>query len=234
VDISLFFSADGGNNFKKIVNNLIGDIGRDVTSGKNSIVWDVLNERDVFIEKNVVFKIIGINRYGLFIDARDGKKYKTIQIGNQVWLAENLNYASSGSYCYYNKESNCEKYGRLYTFKSAKNVCPSGWRYPNSNDWTQLFEYLKPNDDVQLAAKNEWVHSFNNNFKGSDYNTSGFSALPSGIYEAESGKFQSLGYSTNWWTPDSWDANDGWSVAFGKQNSMYNKNSGLSVRCIKD
>jgi hypothetical protein len=71
-----------------------------------------------------------------FADARDGKKYGAVEIGIQTWMAENLNYNASGSKCSGNSESNCQKYGRLYNWSTARNACPKGWHLPSDAEWS--------------------------------------------------------------------------------------------------
>jgi uncharacterized protein (TIGR02145 family) len=83
---------------------------------------------------------------GNFTDPRDGKTYKTVEIGTQTWMAENLAYkVEKGCWAYDNNQSNVKTYGYLYDWKIAKEVCPSGWHLPSDSEWTILSDYLTSN-----------------------------------------------------------------------------------------
>jgi len=79
---------------------------------------------------------------GYFVDDRDGQKYKTVRIGDNVWTAENLNFsANDSSWCLNDDPNNCKRYGRMYSFNSALSACPSGWHIPSREEFESLFEY---------------------------------------------------------------------------------------------
>lgn len=75
----------------------------------------------------------------LMEDKRDGKVYHKVDMGSNVWLAENLNFNSPHSYCYGN-EASCDENGRLYTWEDAAMACPYGWRLPTDSEWLELLE----------------------------------------------------------------------------------------------
>ena len=114
-NVKLFCSTDNGNTWGNPLQKVSGDVGESVNTGRNkTIVWDVLQEQEK-LTGDIKFKIEAKNTT-IFTDSRDGKKYKIVKIGNQIWMAENLNYKMKNSWCYDNKETNCKQYGRLYNW----------------------------------------------------------------------------------------------------------------------
>jgi len=168
-----------------------------------------------------------------FTDSRDGKQYKKVTIGRQTWMAENLNYAASGSKCYDNKESNCQKYGRLYNWNTAKSVCPSGWHLPSKAEWEVLTATVggEETEGKYLKTTRGWDSS-----NGVD--AFGFSALPGGSgYPGDHSDDQYIGTHGNWWISSENNTNHAYyrMIIFDIASWASNYKTALfSVRCVQD
>lgn len=196
------------------------------------------------------------------VDSRDGKSYTTIQIGNQCWMAENLNIgtmipAASAQtdndtiekYCYDNQEMWCELYGALYqwdefmqysTSEGVKGICPEGWHVSTYSDWITLINYLGGSEYAGIKMKSTRTDpdphprwDWPNMFAN---NESGFSALPNG--SVENGTFYNEpGPAGIWWTSALQPGDIAWAL-FLTNSSRYHtfmlmqRSSGYSVRCI--
>jgi uncharacterized protein (TIGR02145 family) len=185
-------------------------------------------------EEAVEAKAVKINS-GTFADSRDGKRYRTVKIGEQTWMAENLNYNANSSKCYDNKEANCQKYGRLYDLNTAKHkeVCPSGWHLPTKLEWNQLTDYVGENAGTKLKAKSGW-----NNFQrksGNGTDDYGFSALPGGYFNSD-GNFYNVGDGGDWWSfsGNDFSLNTGAYLVHNIFNFTRFETAFYSVRCIKE
>jgi len=176
-------------------------------------------------------------------DARDNQTYATIIIGSQTWMAENLNYIANGSKCYENSDSNCDQYGRLYDWATARNACPAGWHLPNETEWTKL-AVATGNSGYEAATKLKAKNGWNNSNGTDDY---GFSALPGGVFGQASlfnpdFSFLDKGNGGYWWTSTEYEYNGeitGMGMIIVPQyqaivKMAYNKSYQLSVRCLKN
>ncbi|HEY5470067.1 MAG TPA: FISUMP domain-containing protein [Bacteroidales bacterium] len=138
---------------------------------------------------------------GTFKDSRDGKTYKTVKIGTQTWLANNLAFkASSGCYEYDNNIANSTTFGYLYTWETAKKVCPTGWHLPSMAEWTTLITNTGGENTAGKKLKEAGIKHWAEPNTGAT-NQSGFTALPGGGRQ-EDGQFTQLNVDGNWWTSD--------------------------------
>jgi len=170
---------------------------------------------------------------GEFEDKRDGKKYKTVVIGNKTWMAENLNYEITDSRCYDNNSANCEKCGRLYNWFTATEICPEGWRLPDNEDWKAL--QGAAGGGGKLSAKNSQKScSWTGYSCTDDY---GFSALACGsaLYFGDMYSFKSIGSAGYFWSSTESDFGEdaAYDYMVGSLNFDGDKYELISVRCIK-
>lgn len=177
-------------------------------------------------------------------DPRDNQEYKTVKIGSQVWMAENLSFAAEESFCYTRFNYDCRKYGRFYTWDVAKDVCPAGWHLPTAAEFDQLFADVGGRDSagVKLKSAEGWSHYGN----GSD--EYGFNGTPSGFRDYR-GRFDRQTMYAYLWsaTEDGASSSNaaqapskkavGIHMMAGRKDVSvypYAKDFGLSVRCVKN
>ncbi|HOX52797.1 MAG TPA: fibrobacter succinogenes major paralogous domain-containing protein [Fibrobacteria bacterium] len=192
--------------------------------------------------------------YGKLIDSRDGKVYRTVQIGGQTWMAENLNWAGAGV-CYGNIADNCSKFGRLYTWSQAvagmagqtivQGVCPTGWHVPSDADWKELERTIGLAPD-QVEAM-EWRNSADvgNGLKattGWDVNVGtdlyGFRAIPGGYYMFGT-EFRYLGIYGDFWSSTQNSNGQAYVRDFsgpsgGNYRGLHTQTHGQSIRCLRN
>jgi uncharacterized protein (TIGR02145 family) len=214
-------------------------------------------DKGFFMKNRLLFILVALlavsgfaETQGTLVDKRDGKKYKTVKIGDQTWMAENLNYEADSSFCYNNEESNCAKYGRLYKWNAAMKACPAGWHLPSKAEWETVFTAAGGKEDggswtnagKVLRSSSGWVMNRN----GSDLLN--FSALPAGVRmedEKKKVKYTDETAATFFWSsvdktgPAKFCEDLAYIVYLNYNSSgagLYGdyKRNGLSVRCVKD
>jgi len=202
--------------------------------------------------------------HGTFTDERDGQRYKTITIGSQIWMAENLKYLPSvvgpdsgwnimgqirtvPFYFVYGYDGtipeearateNYRKYGVLYNWYAADSACPCGWHLPSDAEWNELrdFVFSKINHySIGRALKSSGGWKYHGN--GTD--RFGFSALPGG-HRSYFCEFSHLGEVTFFWSSTVYDYSSAYSrmMVYDYQGLYQDQGYmglGYSVRCIKN
>lgn len=195
-------------------------------------------------------------KYGSFTDARDGETYRTIKIGNQVWMAENLRYKTEDSFAPGNEESNVAQYGRLYKWTTALNIpaeyqeqspandinmyreikadnyqgiAPEGWHIPSIKEWETLMKNLPAKSNgAELRSECVWQKP------GTD--TLGFFALPAG-YRFDNGAFCQFGKRVRFWCKEEYGTANAYRFNLTEDSmdieGVY-RSDAISVRCVKN
>ena len=183
--------------------------------------------------------------YGSLTDVRDGKTYKTVKIGSQIWMAENLNYDynqnTAKSYCYNNSADSCAKYGRLYTWAAAmdsaavfaddgkgcgykvtctaadtvRGVCPEGWHLPSSDEWSALEKFVA--DSLYNGATGNVGYALKST---SGWSNSGNGSDAFGFGALPAGNRHN-NYGTSYWTSFIGDGYDGYFWSPTEVNTNY-------------
>ena len=191
---------------------------------------------------------------GTFKDSRDGKTYKTVKLGKQTWMAENLNLHMDDSWCYDRKTDNCKKYGRLYTWKKAEKACPEGWHLPSRSEWRDLVSYVSENTKSKpgnaLRSKDDWkvkkhtgeaIYLDEYEVINTGTDQFGFSALPAG-YVSKEGRSDKAKERALFWSSSKEKGKKSKKayarlLEFGDESiheNKYSTDNAFSVRCVKD
>ena len=199
--------------------------------------------------------------YGSVTDI-DGNIYKTVKIGTQWWMAENLKtvrynngdsipnvkilndwiHLTVGAYCNYdNDENNVSTYGRLYnwyTLNDERKLAPTGWHISTDLEWDILTNYL--GGEVLAGGRLKETNTLHWKSPNSGANNlSGFTALPGG-FRQHAGPFISIGYIGVFWTDTEYGMDKAlkqilWFHESYIEKSLWEyKNAGLSIRCVKN
>lgn len=185
-----------------------------------------------------VYKPVDPARFGTLVDTRaGGQTYRTVKIGTQNWMAENLNFAVDSSWWYMDSEDSGRKYGRLYAWPALmdlpdscqatvcasqiqpkhRGICPSGWHVPSQGEWNALENAVGGAENAygNLKSKTGWENDGN----GTD--AVGFHLLPAGYRWLSAAGFEGAGYATSILTTDP--------SSSGGMNAM-----AYSARCLQD
>jgi len=169
--------------------------------------------------------------YGTLLDPRDNQAYRTVRIGTQTWMAENLNFQTPASWWYENRSDRGAKFGRLYGWLDAlagdtshigsddsiptQGVCPSGWHVPTYPQWIKLnltVDSASPwtKGAFRLKSTSGWFPMYLSPEKCQGSDIHGFRAIPSGLQKGLDPNlvFSHVDSASAWWTSTRWDGAD--------------------------
>jgi uncharacterized protein (TIGR02145 family) len=190
-------------------------------------------------------------------DPRNAMVYPTVQIGDQCWMAKNMNIGEringseemtdNGSiekYCYDNDEANCTQYGGLYQWDevlqyagdNVEGICPDGWHVPALEEWQQL-EMALGMPEEQATASSGWQGT-DEGSKLKEGGSSGFNAIMTGNRNT-SGNFTTFGLSTAFWTATQASSFMATARTLDESHTEishtnYDKRYGHAIRCLKN
>jgi uncharacterized protein (TIGR02145 family) len=195
--------------------------------------------------------------YGTITDI-DNNAYKTIRIGNQMWMAENLKVTrftdgtsianvfdnnawanlTGPGYCWYNNDfvNFKDTYGAIYNYYSVANgnLCPDGWHVPTDAEWSTLTTFLGGESIAGEKLKEAGTTHWTSPNTGAT-NETGFTSLPGG-YRIEGGNFYWIGIRGNWWTSTrdnySWLRSMFYNASNVERAGYQDMTEGFSVRCL--
>lgn len=194
----------------------------------------------------------------------DNNVYKTITIGTQTWMAENLRTTkyrngesipevtsntewknlTSAAYSNYGNTSDVDAiatFGRLYNWfavTDSRNLAPTGWHVATDADWTTLTTFLGGESVAGGKLKETGTTHWNSPNTGAD-NSTGFTALPAGRREYTDGSFINTGFNGFWWTSSAYNPDYSWYRQINYDGAIVNpanfhKQYGFAIRCVKD
>ena len=182
---------------------------------------------------------------------QDGDIYKTVKIGNQWWMAENLrvthNTLGKEIKTYYpnGNSDNVTVYGRLYSWDvamdgsklpGARGIAPKGWHIPDDKDWKILFDFLGGMDIAGGKMKESGTIHWKSKNVGAT-NTSGFTSLPSGGF-IPPGEYHGFSFAVHYWSSTENGIRANWPSIMYNDKNVYIlsalKKSPVAIRCVKD
>ena len=238
--IDLYQNATFVNNIVEEISNIgvYGWLIPDIIPGGTSyrIKISDLNDPTIQAISKNAFQLLEPGEQSTFFDARDGRTYSTVKLGEQTWIAENFTYdPGEGTFCYLNDTSFCMTLGRLYTQEAALASQPDGWHLPSDSEWKELELYLgmEPDELNVFGLRGQSIGELLR-IKGG----SGFNAIFSGYYNGCFEMFGHKSYESHFWTSSR--SKDGTPIiriignGGGISRLETNCHAGSSVRYIKD